>query len=202
MTQGYGVLSPVLAAWVARSSLVHIQSPRKHTNSFSFSLRKVMCPGKDHGEDFPIQGILAPFVKILLLYLWLSLLMLLTFTMNKFAIFGRFIKVYNHILFCCFRLWYFCDAFISTLLFSLYVQIHTSLSISHLSFLNMPFIRIPCSFQSSTREMKYTWNNAPAALPQWPGQEKGYLLRYPEILTCHVSGLICMFDGGSHIQDI
>lgn len=55
-------------------------------------------------SPYPKRSILSPFVSIILPYLWLSLLTLPTFTKNKFATWGMFIKVYRHVLFCCFTL--------------------------------------------------------------------------------------------------
>ena len=64
-------------------------------------------------------------------------------------------------LFCCFTL---CLEFLRCFLFYTLLflfKIHTSLSVSHLSFLNMSLIRIPYSSQSSAEELRYAGDKAP-----------------------------------------
>ena len=109
--------------------------------------------------------ILSPFVSIILPYLWLSLLTLTTFTKNRFATWGMFIKVYRHVLFCCFTL---CLVFLRCFLlytplflkcstFTLHSPLLTSLSSV---FLSLKLLIL--SSHLSAGEMKYMKTR-----PQW-----------------------------------
>lgn len=55
-------------------------------------------------SPYPTRSIFSPFISIVLPYLWLLLPTLPTFFKNKFATWSMFIKVYRHVLLCCFIL--------------------------------------------------------------------------------------------------
>lgn len=105
--------------------------------------------------SYPKWRILSLFFRITMLYLWLSLLILLTFTVNKSVILTHLYKFID----VSFLLFYTLSGISEMLSFlhpssSYMLKIHASLSVSHLSFLNMSLIRISYSSQSSAEEMK------------------------------------------------
>lgn len=166
MTWGCLVISPVLVAWVVRSSSAHIYKVYANTQThfFFFRLRNMIYPGQGHGEDFPIQirAFSHFFVSITLLYLSSDFT---HFYHEQIGNFDTFIKVYRRFFFVV--LHFSISDMLSFLRPSSYMlRIHASLSISHLSFLNMSLIRISYSFQSLAGKMKICLKQVPSVF--WP----------------------------------